>query len=415
MKIGWFKSIIPFKIVSAIFSTLVILVTISIGGNAREVSLVVTTLTIGSLLGSIFFGSIVFRTNKRISFFTLGFLGLIFSNFLLFFTKDFLLILIGAFSFSFLTSSIFFAAYALISDKYKNVNRAIGRFEEVGGWGYVIGLIIGFFITSFLGLEQIFFVLGIFSIASLFYVFWIFKRRILLKLAQTLLKDFGILTWVEKGVEFAIKGEEMIAEKTLTSLHHIVKGSFIPSFHIIRVELPRKNLLLHLTFLLFFISLGLVYSQVITLMKEKGITDSLVFGFSLISSTLSAAFYSKAGSVKKPENIITKMLVLRALMFLMLIISVFLFGISFMIFLFIFFFLDGYSWSYIVIPSNSLILRKLKKEIGINNFFRSLGYIIGSFLSGILIFYSGFIMNFSIAIVILIISIFLFLKTEEKI
>jgi predicted MFS family arabinose efflux permease len=220
---------------------------------------------------------------------------------------------------------------------------------------------------------------------------------------------------VEKGVEFAIKGEELVAEKTLTSLHHIVKGSFIPSFHIIRVELPRKNILLHLTFLLFFISLGLVYSQVITLMKEKGITDSLVFGFSLVSSTLSAAFYSRAGNVRKVENTIIRMLILRSLMFLMLIISVFLFGISFMIFLFVFFLLDGYSWSYIVIPSNSLILRKLKKEIGINNFFRSLGYIIGSFISGILIFYSGFIMNFSIAIVILIISIFLFLRTKKEI
>ena len=412
MKPRWFNSIVPFKIISAVASTLIVLLTISLGGTSREVSLVVSILTAGSLAGSIFFGSFVFKTEKKVNFFLLGFFGLVISSFLLFFAGDIILVLLGSFLFSFLTTATFFAALALISEKYKDINKMIGKFEEIGGWAWVCGLIFGFFITSLLGLKEIFLLLTIFSVVSFIYATWLLRERILYKLAQGILADFGLLTLVERGVEFVMKKQEFMVEKALMGLHSIVKGSFVPSFQIVQASLPKKNILLHLTFLLIFLSFGLVYSQTITLMKEKGLTDNLIFGFSVLASTMSALFYSRAGKVEDSNSMLKRNFCLRILMFLLLSFSVFLSGLPFMILLAIFFLLDGYSWSYIVILSNSLILRKSKTEMGINNFFRSLGYIIGSFFSGILIFHLGFSINFIVASIFLLTSILIFLKLK---
>jgi hypothetical protein len=62
----------------------------------------------------------------------------------------------------------------------------------------------------------------------------------------------------------------------------------------------------------------------------------------------------------------------------------------FLFFLLIFWLLDGYSWGFIPILLNLIALKNCKEEFGIYNFFRSLGYTVGGFLSGIFAIKIGF-------------------------
>ncbi|HDM05921.1 MAG TPA: MFS transporter [Candidatus Aenigmarchaeota archaeon] len=406
----WVNSIIPFKIVSAIFSPLIVLLTISLGGGASEVSFVFSSLTFGSLLGSLIWGNISFRTAHRRRIFILGFFGLTLSTFLLLFVKEIILIIFIAFIFSFLTTATLFAALAMIAHRYKKITKAIGNFEKVGGWAWVVGLIIGFFITSFLSAREILVFLFLISLISLFYVFYVFKRKFLEKFAEDMMKDFGLLTWVEKGIEIASRQERKLM-RILTAFPHVTRSAF-PLISIIIPKFPRRHFLLHFTFFLLFLSFGLAFSQQITLIKEKGFTDNIVFLVSLISSIMAAIFYSKVYTVENLKDVLTKMFGIRIFMFILLTISVSLSDLPFLFISIIFSLLDGFSWAYIVILSNSMMIKISRTEVGINNFFRSIGYIVGSFISGVLVNEFGFATNFFLAVVLSSLSLFSFISVK---
>ncbi len=411
LKPRWLISIIPYKLVMAIMSTLIILYVIDVGGRAEEVSLTVATLTLGGLIGSLLWSYLINRAKNKLGFYLLGYLGLIFPSLILYFSQDFLLILISAFFFSFVTASTYFAGLFMISKTKKGMDKMIGRFEEVGGWAWVAGLVLGTLLTSFLNLRTIFLILGILSLLSILLIVPSLERKLLVKFKEKIKEEeLGLLPMVERGVEFILKEEEFVVHHFFRGLGAVVKGPLSLTHPIVKIGLPKTHIYFHLSFLLLFISFGLVSSQIINFQKQNGLSDSLVFMFSLLSSVVAAIFYSKASKTKNLEKTLKCMYALRGLMFLVVGIPFLLFY-PFIYFLFFTFFLvDGFTWAHILILSNSNILRVAKGEIGLNNFFRSIGFIIGSFLAGIVVSSLGFFTNFLMASIIVFMVALIFKK-----
>jgi len=388
----WFYSFIPFKISTGGAAPLIPLLTLAVGGGPSDVGLVNAVGSSFSMLGGLFWGKLSDKLNRRKVFLIIGFFGSALMTFVFVLNKSVLHVVLTNALYSFFIAATIPIPVLIItkSFRFEDWDYAIGKFNEVCGWAWVLGLIIGFVLSRFLSIREIFIVLGVVGLIS---VPWGIKaiREVPLHIDRKVL-----------GVYFG---------------YVVEKFRYLPNMIIHMPRLPRfsygKFKIFYLSTFLFWIGGMLYFTQFPVLLKDRGYTAAMIYLMSVGNSAISAYMYTRVGTKLKTKScisILRNALVVRTAGFGIFLFALKLGGVKFLLLAFISYFLAGYTWAYIGI-STTLIISKNAQEkergtlIGVYNLISSLGAIIGNLASGILVEFFGFEINFSLAILLLGISV----------
>ncbi len=405
MKGGWLYIIAPFKFLGALITTLSIILAVDLYRHIGA-SIVFSLIMAGNMLASIIFGKYLFNSKRKGFLIVLGFVGTLFSTSIILKADSIELLSLAVFIYSLLSNSTYFASLSILSDLKKY--ELVGRIEEIGGWAWVLGLFFGAFAVKILGMQAVLQLLVIFSVLSLIYSIYILdvirakiiKAEIRKRRKKIKIEESGLLILLEKGLEIFEKEVDVVARKVSASMHSIVRSPYMLPFTHMKVSLPKKNLDIHITFFALFLSFGIVFSQIVAFMKDKGIENSTIFIFSLVSSILSAMFYKKAVNVYDIRGFVG----IRLLMLVVLVISILAHGYYFTILMLLFYLLNGYTWAYIVVSPNKMFIEHSKGDLGVNNFFKNLGYAIGGIFSGFIVESAGFLACFVVSFTIILLT-----------
>lgn len=408
-----FFAIIPLKIVTSIVSTLVVIMVIMVGGDAAEVGLVMSLTLLGNLLGNIWWAKVLATTRKYVTGYIGGYFGLFFALIILL-NGDILSIFISAFLITFMSNLTYLAAMFLVSESYgERLNEMMGLFEMIGGWAWVVGLAFGAIIIDMISSVILIAYLAIISFTAVILTSILLGTDIIKRIIEGIKKDFGLLPLLDMGLERLIEYEEVIPDVILRGVHVIFSGNIMYFPVYIKAKLPsRERALFYIAIFTQFIAFGLVYSQLIKFIKDLGYANSIIYIVSLISSVVAALMYPMAGKVKNIVRALVIMNIIRVVLFIMLISTLYLPGYLVTIVILIFSILDGYSWAYITILLNLIALKSSKEEVGISNFIRNIGNLLGAILSGLIITLFSYHLNFVSAIIILSLSISLYAKIK---
>lgn len=397
----WFFEIVPIKIILSIFSVSSFLLLIFYGATPLQIGYLASILTLGTLFGSIY-SEKVFESKNKVS-------NIISSYFLIFIILSILLIYpsiysiyLSAFFVTFLSVPIYFSGLGLIKDEIKKgKKRFVSKFEEIGGASWILGLIIGFLFLRFLKINQIPIFLSVFSLISLILISILLMPKFLEKWIKNFFKEIGIIFEKER---------KKYLKRSYLSSRFIISSPIFPSFHnFVKIIYPKRFLLLHLAIFLIFITFGMTFSHLINLMKLKNFEDWKIFGISIIISTLHLFSYHISIKLKG----YWKGIKIGAILVFLSYVSLFLFyeKINFILYLAIFYLLNSTSFGLILVNTSSFFLR-FEEEIAINNFFKSLGYIIGSIIAGQIIFYFSYQLSFFISFLVSLIFLILIFKPK---
>jgi len=148
----WFYAFVPFKIATGGSSQVVPLYAMHLGAGAGEIGLLNALSTFASTIGTIFWGRLSDKTLKRKAFILMGLLSTsIFLSLLAFAGSFWDLLLINAVYSFFLASTVSIPVVLLFRNVRKTRwDEAVGKFNKIGGWAWVVGLLVGFTLIRFL-------------------------------------------------------------------------------------------------------------------------------------------------------------------------------------------------------------------------------------------------------------------------
>ena len=408
-----FLAIIPLKVIMSVVTTLVVLLIIAIGGGAAEVGIVMSLLTIGNLLGSLIWAKALSKTRKYITGYIGGYAGM-FLALLILLKGDYPSIYLSSFLITFLSNLTYLAAMFLISENYEDrVNEMIGIFEMVGGWAWVAGLGIGAIAIGLINAPIFITYLSLLSLVAIVLTSILLGASISKRFIEGIKKDFGLLPLLDKSLNKIIEYEECVTDIVVKGVHEVFSGSIMQFPIYYELKLPSKErLTFYIPIFLQFLSFGLVYSQIIKFLNDIGYTGTIIYLISLLSSMISAMAYPMVGKVKNMLKMLIAMSVVRVLLFILLISIFYIPPYLVTPIIVIFSLLDGFSWAYIYVLLNLVALKISREEVGISNFIRSIGYILGAIISGIIISIFSYQINFALAMAILSVSIVIYSKVK---
>lgn len=408
-------TITPLKVVGAISSTLVILVTIQLGGSPTEVGLVVALSYLGNMLGILLWPHLLARKGNYVNGIILGYIFMSLSITLLA-TNSLLYVYVTAFLITFLTNLIYFSLLFFLLDSHKdNIDRVVGSLETVGGWSWVTGLLFGALASELLPLREL-----VTTLAAILFIAIILSIILLVsglkeKIKTMVEEEEGLLPILDKGLERIIDFEDKLPSILLSGIHVIYSGALFYSPAYLIIKRPsRERLALYSGISIIFISFGFVYTQIVKHIIDLGFPESTVYLLTLVGSVLSALTYIKAGDIRQPLNRFVKAGIIRASAFLALT------GISMLTFpyqiaiLIAFYIVSGYTWAYLIINLNLYSLRRGKQAVGIFNFFSNIGLLIGSLSSGVILRYLNFDLLYVIAALLLLIGTLIVHLSSKK-
>ncbi|NJE07071.1 MFS transporter [Thermococcus sp. M39] len=382
----WFYSFVPFKISTGGSSILMPLYLLQLGGNAQMVGIMNSLASLSSMIGSLFWGKLSDKTLRRKVFILLGFLSVsIFLTALSFTDSPTEFILLNAVYSFFLASTLSVPIVLVLRSVRKHSwDYGIGKFNEISGWAWVFGLGLGFALSQYLTIRQLLLLFAILNVPSLI---WGAKtmREIPIYINRKSIKVFG----------------NYVVEKT----------RYLPTFILhTNIRKPRFGKF-YLALLLFWISAGMYFSQFPVLLVESGFERRVIYLAAILNSAVSAFMYLRVGLMLKNRDntkVLREGITLRLLGVITLIVGIL--TPYLLPFAFLSYFLAGYSWSFISISSTSIV-GKLAGEkekgaaMGTFNLVNSIGYIIGSFASGFIVYSGGFLINFTAAGVFAVLSL----------
>ncbi|WP_048149764.1 MFS transporter [Palaeococcus ferrophilus] len=166
----WFYSFIPFKVATGGSSVVIPLYVLALGGSGADVGIANAVSGFASMVGSVFWGNLSDRLLRRRVFITLGFASV--SAFLALFAitgslTEFI-VMNGIYAFFLATTTSIPVVLVLRSFRKREWNDGLGRFNEVGGWGWLLGLVIGLFMSAFLDIRAMFIVFAIINLPAAF-------------------------------------------------------------------------------------------------------------------------------------------------------------------------------------------------------------------------------------------------------
>ena len=380
---GWFYSFVPFKVATGGSSALMGLYLLELGGSASTVGLTFALASLASMLGALFWGRLSDRTLRRKPFILLGFASVpVFLALMAFVKTPGQLIALNTVYAFFLASTLSVPiALVLRSVRKHSWDYGIGKFNEISGWGWVLGLVLGFFLSRFLTIPQLLLTFAAISVPS------IFMGKAMVREAPVYINRRSIAAFGNYVVE---------------------KARYFPSFILhTNFSLPRELRWFYLAFFLFWVSAGLYFPQMPVLLTENGFGREMVYLTLIANSAVAALNYTrvslnmggnKGGTLKKGLllrawavlAVLTGLLVSPALLPLAL--------ASYA--------LAGYSWTFIGVSSTAIVSEKASEKekgsaMGTYNVVSSAGYITGSALSGALISGAGFGGAFGLGLLLL--------------
>ena len=383
----WFYSFIPFKIATGGSSLLIPLYLLSLGGSAKDAGLLVAIASLSSMLGSLFWGRMSDRTLKRKFFILMGMAST--SAFLpaMAFTRTPLqLMLVNALYSFFLAATVSVPIVLVLRSVRKYLwDYGIGRFNQISGWAWVAGLVLGLGLIRSISIPNLLF---LFAFINVFSVIWAAKtiREAPIYISRRNIKNFG---------------------------NHVVeKMRYMPSF-ILHTPTKVKSLrhrAFYLSAFLFWLSSGIYFTQFPVFLTRVGIDKSLIYLAAVLNSGISAFMYLRVGLLLQRTNgiqILKRGLTIRLIAVGIIALSTLISPLLLPAAL-ISYALAGYSWSFIGISSTSIVGklagdREKGSAMGFLNLVNSLGYIAGSLLSGFLLDY-GFAFAFSTGVLFVMLS-----------
>ena len=374
----WFYSFVPFKVSTGGSSILMPLYLLQLGGDAQMVGIMNSLTSLSSMAGSLFWGKLSDKTLRRKVFILLGFFSVtVFLTTLSFTNSPVEFILLNAVYSFFLASTLSVPVVLVLRSVRKHSwDYGIGKFNEISGWAWVFGLGLGFILSQRLTIRQLLLLFALLNIPSLI---WGAKtiREIPIYINRKSIRIFG----------------NYVVEKT----------RYLPTFMLhINIRKPRFGKF-YLALLLFWISVGMYFSQFPVFLAENGFERRIIYLAAILNSSISAFMYLRVGLMLESRDnmrVLKEGIMLRILGITMIILGML--TPYLLPFAFLSYFLAGYSWSFISISSTSII-GKLAGEkekgmaMGTFNLINSIGYIMGSFASGFFVYSEGFLMNFTVA------------------
>lgn len=269
-------------------------------------------------------------------------------------------------------------------------DHAIGKFNEISGWGWVLGLVLGFGLSRFLTIPQLFIAFAILSLPSVF-------------MGERMIREAPIY----------------INRRAIKAFGNYVveKARYFPSFILhTNFSLPEGLGRFYIAFLLFWIAAGLYFPQMPVLLTSEGYTREVVYLALIANSAVSAMSYTRVGAAMGggKEEVLRKGLLLRAGAFATMVLGTLLSPVLLPL-AFASYILAGYSWAFIGISSTAIVSERAgEKEkgsaMGTYNVVSSAGYITGSALGGFAASTVGFVPIFGAGLLLLGTSIALLKK-----
>jgi DHA1 family multidrug resistance protein-like MFS transporter len=142
----WFYVFIPQKLGSGLTATLLPLFVVQVaGGNVADVGRVTALAALAGVPASIFWGNLSDRLGRRRPFLLLGFLGFATSLLLISLGHSVSQVLIVSTLGALFSTAIEPVASALVLDNVPEDRwpESLGRFNQIGGWSFVAGLLVG--------------------------------------------------------------------------------------------------------------------------------------------------------------------------------------------------------------------------------------------------------------------------------
>ncbi|NJE42497.1 MFS transporter [Thermococcus sp. GR6] len=379
----WFYSFVPFKVATGGSSALVSLYLLELGGNASTVGLTFALASLASMLGALFWGKLSDKTLRRKPFILLGFASVpLFLTLMALARTPAQLIAINT-AYAFFLASTLSVPIALVlrSVRKHSWDYGIGKFNEISGWGWVLGLVLGFGLSRFFTIPQLFVAFALFGLPSVF-------------MAQRMIREVPIY----------------VNRKAIRAFGNYVieKARYFPSFILhTNFSLPEGLKRFYISFLLFWIAAGLYFPQVPVLLTENGFTREIIYLTLIVNSTIAALNYTSVGTSmgENKEGTLRKGLLIRAGAFVAItagaLISPALLPLAFVSYA-----LAGYSWTFIGVSSTAIVSENAgEKEngsaMGTYNVVSSAGYITGSALGGWIVATAGFGTAFGLGLVLL--------------
>ncbi|KPU63895.1 MFS transporter permease [Thermococcus sp. EP1] len=387
----WFYSFIPFKVATGGSSQIISLYALQLGAEAGEIGLLTSLSAFASTLGTVFWGKLSDKLLKRKLFILMGFFSVsVFLSALSLVSNFWELILVNALYSFFLASTVSIPIVLL----FRNVRKTrweegVGKFNKIGGWAWVIGLLLGFILVRFLAFRELLLLFALLNIPA-FIIAWKTIRE-----APVYLHRSNIKPLVNQVIQ---------------------KGRYLPNFLIhlpTRLKLSPKFRGFYLSSFLFWISSGMYTTQLPVFLIKNGFTSQEVFGLALLNSSTSAMLYQRVGKKLRSRNPVLGLVqgyFFRTLGVFFLLVPMD-FRYSLLLSSTASYLLWGYSWSYVSVSSTSFIGRRsTTKEQGsilaTSNLVNSTGFVLGSLIGGGVASQIGFDMNFASASVMSFLAMF---------
>jgi MFS family permease len=394
----WFYSFIPFKVATGGAAPLIPLLTMNVGGGPADVGIVNAIGSTFSMLGGLFWGKLSDRLNKRKAFLLAGFLGTAIMTMVFALARNVRQVMAINAVYTFFIAATIPIPVLIITKAFRleDWDYAIGRFNEIGGWAWVLGLVVGLLLTPFLGIKMTFVALGLIGLLS--------------------------FPWGKR----TIREVPLHIDRKILGVYAgyvVEKFRYVPN---IITHLPRLSTKgfgrLYFSSFLFWVGAMLYFTQFPVLLRSAGFGATYIYIMSIGNSAISAFMYTRVGQRLKRSGgylALIRGLSVRAFAFSLLAASTLLKGQVFVALAFVSYFLAGYTWAYIGISTTSIISRSSPPKergalIGTYNMISSLGAITGNFLSGFLTEAFGFTSDFSISTILLLISILPLLGERVK-
>ena len=386
----WFYSFIPFKVATGGSSQVIPLYALQLGAEAGEIGLLTSLSAFASTLGTVFWGKLSDKLLKRKLFILMGFFSVsVFLSALSLVSNFWELILVNALYSFFLASTVSIPIVLL----FRNVRKTrweegVGKFNKIGGWSWVIGLLLGFILVRFLAFRELLLSFAFLNIPALI-IAWKTIRE-----APVYLHRSNIKPLVNRVIQ---------------------KGRYLPNFLIhlpARLKISPKFRGLYLSSFFFWISSGMYSTQLPVFLIKNGFTSQEVFGMALLNSSISALLYQRVGrklGSRTPVLALMQGYFSRTIGISLLLLPLaipnsllFLSTASYALW--------GYSWSYISVSLTSLLGRMSTPQeqgnaLATSNLVNSSGFILGSLIGGTVASKIGFDVNFASASVVSFLAI----------
>jgi len=390
----WFYPFILFKVFSGGMAPLIPSLIVNEGGGSTEVGYASGFGSLASMVGGMIWGRLSDRLGRRKILMILGIFGSSISVLLMGISLSIKWTIILNIFYMFFLAATIPLPLSLISREFRRyeINKAIGRFNELGGWGWVVGLILGFTLITLVNPRITTLTLGLLGVLSA-----VFMRSKI------------------KEVPIHIKGIKINGTPSIFT------------FHPRRVSLTRPQVqdgmlkTMFVSSFLFWLGSMLVLTQYPIIAKSKGFDGKALYLVSISSSVTSALMYQRvansiigSGMLNYVEGLILRGLGLMGLLFSTLLPSNMFLPASMLMYSIL-----GYSWAIVSISTSSIISSRTPENkrgriFGSYNFICSSGAIIGSLGSGYLINKMGIQVDFMIGLWLILPGIYMSSKILRR-